>query len=198
MQGNVRTYPLQSQSTVVSSRYVSEWRNYWYDSCIRTPHCISPMEFLVSDLFGSWAGWERGLVQSVFSTLSQGLQDKFLECSLGRWADTAATYCPGRPSQIVLKSMTKHRDRVEKTLYICRLFFKFTRIWQTRLMNPTTTGCATTPTSTRPIYSATSSGTIQSPLTIKWRLPDRWTKILMKTSGSGVTPTLRWGTATAR
>ena len=53
-------------------------------------------------------------VQSVFSTLSQGLEDEILESSLGRWADTAATYCPGRPSQIVLKSMTKPCNRVEK------------------------------------------------------------------------------------
>ena len=53
-------------------------------------------------------------VQSVFSTLSQGLEDDILESSLGRWADSAATYCPGRPSQMVFKSMTKHRDRVEK------------------------------------------------------------------------------------
>ena len=55
------------------------------------------------------------IVQSVFSTLSQGLEDDIFESFLGWWADTAATYCPGRPSQIVLKSITKHRDRVEKT-----------------------------------------------------------------------------------
>ena len=51
-----------------------------------------------------------------FSTLSQDLEDDILESSLGRWADTAAADCPSRLSQIVLKSMTKHRDRVEKTL----------------------------------------------------------------------------------
>ena len=55
-------------------------------------------------------------IQSVFSTLSQCLEDYILESSLRRWADTAATYCPGRPSQIVLKSITKHHDGVEKTL----------------------------------------------------------------------------------
>ena len=51
-----------------------------------------------------------------FSRLSQGLEDDFLECFLGWWADAAATCCPGRPSEIALKSMTKHRDRREKTL----------------------------------------------------------------------------------
>ena len=55
-------------------------------------------------------------IQSVFSTVSQGLEDDILKSSLARWADTADTYCPGRPSQIVLKSMTKPCDRVEKTL----------------------------------------------------------------------------------
>ena len=62
-------------------------------------------------------GKENGhVVQSVFSTLSQGLEDLILESSLGRWPDTVATYCPGRPTQIAMKSMTKHGDRVEKTL----------------------------------------------------------------------------------
>ena len=50
------------------------------------------------------------VVQSVFSSLLRGLEDDILKSSLGRWADTAATYCPGAFSQIVLKSMTKHRD----------------------------------------------------------------------------------------
>ena len=61
------------------------------------------------------------IVQSVFSRLSQGLDDDSLESSIRRWADTVATYCLGRParsSQILLKSITKHRDRREKTL--CR------------------------------------------------------------------------------
>ena len=53
---------------------------------------------------------------SVFCTLWQGLDDDILEASFGRWADAAASYCLGMPPQIVLKSMTKHRDRVEKTL----------------------------------------------------------------------------------
>ena len=52
-----------------------------------------------------------GHIQSVFSRLSQGLEDDILECSLGWWADAAATYCPGRPSEIAMKSMTKLRDR---------------------------------------------------------------------------------------
>ena len=55
-------------------------------------------------------------VQSVFSTLAQCLEDDTFETSFGRWADAAASYCPRRPLQIVLKSMTKHRERVEKTL----------------------------------------------------------------------------------
>ena len=46
-----------------------------------------------------------------FSTLSQGLEDDIMESSIGRWADTVATYCPGRPSQIVLKSLTKHHNQ---------------------------------------------------------------------------------------
>ena len=54
--------------------------------------------------------------RAFFSRLSQGLEDEILESSLGRWADTVATYCPGRPSQIVLKLMRKPRR--EKTL--CR------------------------------------------------------------------------------
>ena len=58
-------------------------------------------------------------MQSIFSTLLLGLEDDILETSFGWWADTAASYCPGKPAQIVLKSITKHRDRVEKTL--CRV-----------------------------------------------------------------------------
>ena len=38
--------------------------------------------------------YARTLLQSVFSTLSQGLEDDIVESSLGRWADTARTYCP--------------------------------------------------------------------------------------------------------
>ena len=56
-----------------------------------------------------------------FSRLSQGLEDDILESSIGRWADTVATYCPGRTSQIVLKFITKYRDRREKTL--CSFMF---------------------------------------------------------------------------
>ena len=38
--------------------------------------------------------YARTLLQSVFSTLSQGLEDDIVESSLGRWADTTRTYCP--------------------------------------------------------------------------------------------------------
>ena len=56
-------------------------------------------------------------LQRVFPRLSHGLEDNVLENSIGRWADTVATYCPGRPSQLVLKSITKHRDRGKNALY---------------------------------------------------------------------------------
>ena len=73
-------------------------------------------------------------LQSVFCTLSQGLDDDILEASVGRWADAAASYCLGMPPQIVLKSMTKHRDRVEKTLCkkkVCRTSANW-RTWSRR------------------------------------------------------------------
>ena len=35
------------------------------------------------------------------------------------WDDTAATYCPGRPSQIVLKSTTKHCNSGKKRSVLC-------------------------------------------------------------------------------
>ena len=54
----------------------------------------------------------------------QGLEDDILESSLGGWADTAATYCPGRPLQIVLKPMTKHRESVEKNALYMGLILK--------------------------------------------------------------------------
>ena len=67
--------------------------------------------------------WQSTLVQSVFSALSQGLEDEISESSIGQWADTAATYCQGKPSQSVLKSMTKHRDRVE--IMLCVVVYGF-------------------------------------------------------------------------
>ena len=82
------------------------------------------------------------IVQSVISSLSQGLEDDILEISLGWWADTAAIYCPGRPSQNCLKSMTKHCDRVEKTLCIrdvkaLALVGKRSRLrWQALALSP--------------------------------------------------------------
>ena len=68
-------------------------------------------------------------IQSVFSRLSQGLEGDILESSLGRWADTAGDYCPGRPLQIVLKFKAKYGDRREKMLSraffpLCRKVFK--------------------------------------------------------------------------
>ena len=60
-------------------------------------------------------GNEQGDVKLLkFSTLSQGLEDDIFQTSFGWWAVTAASYCPGRCSQIVLKSMTKHHEREEK------------------------------------------------------------------------------------
>ena len=55
-------------------------------------------------------------LQSVFSALSQGLDDDFSESSIGRWADTAATYCPCRPMELSKMSSSKPCDRAEKTL----------------------------------------------------------------------------------
>ena len=60
-----------------------------------------------------------------FSRLSQGLEDDILESSIGRWADTAATYCPGQALQISLKCMTKLRNRREQTLCSTRNSFQY-------------------------------------------------------------------------
>ena len=56
------------------------------------------------------------LLQSVFSALSQGLDDDILQSSIGRWADTIATYCPCRPMEYSKMSSSKPCDRAEKTL----------------------------------------------------------------------------------
>ena len=56
------------------------------------------------------------IVQSVFSALSQGLDDDFLQSSIGRWADTAATYCPCRPMEHSKMLSSKPCDRAEKTV----------------------------------------------------------------------------------
>ena len=56
-------------------------------------------------------------LQSVFSTLSQGFEDDVLGNSPVWLADTAATYCPERPSQLTQENIAKHCDRVEKTLF---------------------------------------------------------------------------------
>ena len=50
-------------------------------------------------------------VQSGASYLSQGFEDKVLGSSPGWLADTVATYCPGRPSQLTWKNITKSCDR---------------------------------------------------------------------------------------
>ena len=55
-------------------------------------------------------------VQSVRSTLSQGFEEDNLVNSSGWLADTTATYCPGRLSQLEWKNITKHCDRVDLTL----------------------------------------------------------------------------------
>ena len=78
--------------------------------------------------FGLWTIFDGIMLlgnmqyRSFFPRRSQGFEDNHLDSSLGWWADTAATYCPDRLSQLVVKPMTKHQDRREKNaLYIIEL-----------------------------------------------------------------------------
>ena len=50
-------------------------------------------------------------LQSGASYLSQGFEDNVLGSAPGRLADTAATYCAGRPSQLTWKNLTTSCDR---------------------------------------------------------------------------------------
>ena len=50
-------------------------------------------------------------VQSEATYLSHGFEDNVLGSSAGGLADTVATYCPGRPSQLTWKNITKPCDR---------------------------------------------------------------------------------------
>ena len=54
---------------------------------------------------------QRALLQSGASYLSHGFEDNVLGSSPGWLADTVATYCPGRPSQLTWKNIIKSCDR---------------------------------------------------------------------------------------
>ena len=91
-----------------------QWEWHWAGKC-RTCMTIQLSQRIIEMCGSKWIMWTK----SVFSRLSQGLDDDILESFIRRWADTVATYCLGRQarsSQILLKSITKHRDRREKTL----------------------------------------------------------------------------------
>ena len=46
-------------------------------------------------------------IQSWASYLLQGFEDNVMGSSPGRLADTVITYCPGRPSKLTWKKITK-------------------------------------------------------------------------------------------
>ena len=58
------------------------------------------------------------LLQSGASYLSQGFEDDVLEGSPGWLAATVSTYCPGRPSQLTWKNITKCLTEKEAQLCI--------------------------------------------------------------------------------
>ena len=58
-------------------------------------------------------------LQSYVFILSQGFDDGVLGDSPCWWADTVATYCPSRPSQLLAPTVTKHCNRRDE--YRCTL-----------------------------------------------------------------------------
>ena len=54
------------------------------------------------------------LVQSYSSSHSQGFKDEDLGNSLGSWAATVATYCPGRTLEIAQKNIMEHGEQVDE------------------------------------------------------------------------------------
>ena len=58
--------------------------------------------------------------------MSLGFDDDELESSAGQMADTAAAYCPGRPSQLRQKSTTKFSDTFAAPL--CRSLINYNLI----------------------------------------------------------------------
>ena len=128
-------------------------------------------------------------LQSVFPGLLQGFEDDVLGNSPGWLADTAASYCPGRPSQLTQDNVTKHCDRVEKTLCLvklviwlteestdwiwinwpmCRWWRGYTN-WTRRTRTPSSSSSPTPTSGTSRAATRSSSRTSRG-----WSSPSRW------------------------